>query len=230
MSHREEGPASGELADLTLGYYERALRNFHPQVEVDYDLKGERRLNRHRGLAGFLRWAESRRGYRLRALSILFTTPDLALRLYFTPAAAPDRSYLWGESQDQTPLETLTARITAAIRSRAGRVPLLRSWTANFVAASVASLAAAAGVAFRLAAHPWPAVTLAAAGADAAAVLALVFLARRAWPPVEYDFLGQNASVRRLFRAARALYVALWGAFFLGGAAAVVTSLFHLVW
>jgi hypothetical protein len=229
-NRRNEGTPAAELANLTLAYYERAVRKLRPNFELDFELKGEERSCRYRGASPFLVWLNRQRRIRPRALKVSYLSPSANVLVQLKSSLAADRSYLWAAGDDGARLERLFDKLYGALASSAGKWAWLRSWQANLTYASACALACAVGLAFKLRGAPWAAVFGAATLADIVVASGLIALFRQAWPQVEYRLEGVDRAGRRRLGLLRALYFAAAATLFLAGSWAIVTSFIRIVW
>lgn len=226
----DEGIPTSELANATLGHYERTLRKLRPHFELDFTSRGDERSCRYRGVAPFLAWLSRQRRFRPKSLKISYLSPSTNVLIQLKSSLAAERSYIWAAGNEHSELERLFRALYDALAASPGRWGWLRSWQANLAYASVCALTCASGVAFKLHGSSWPAVISAAALVDVVAASGLVFLFRQAWPQVEYRFEGVAADGRRYLLLLRAAYLTAAAALLAGGAWAIVTSFLRFVW
>jgi hypothetical protein len=229
-NRRSEGTPAGELANLTLAYYERALRKLRPNFELDFALKGEERSCRYRGARPFLIWFTRQCQIRPKALKVSYLSPSANVLVQLKSSAAADRSYLWAAGDDGARLERLFGKLHDALAASAGKWAWLRSRQANLTYASACALACALGLAFKLHGAAWVTVFGAATLADVAVASALIALFRQAWPQIEYRLEGVDRAGRRQLTLLRALYLAAALALLLAGSRAIFTSFIRIVW
>jgi hypothetical protein len=227
---RDEGIPTSELANVTLAYYERVLRKLRPHFELDFTLKGDERSCRYRGVAPFMAWLRRQRRFRPKSLKISYLSPSTNVLIQLKSSLAAERSYVWAAGDEHTRLEQLFGALYEILAASAGKWVRLRSWQANLTYGSVCALTCASGVAFKLHDSSWSTVVCAATLVDVAVASALVFLFRQGWPQVEYDFEGVDVAGRRLLILLRAAYLVAAAALLAGGAWAILTSFFRIVW
>ncbi len=227
-ARRRDGVGRGELADLTLSYYDKARRRYRPTFELDYRLGGAARTCSYRGGQTFLRWLRRRRPAHVRSFRVSFAGPSTRLVVLLRPGRIAERSYLWAVGNDGPRIERLVAALDAAVKRASGRRRWTRSWHFNYVLATVASLPFAVGLAFRLRHIARASALTASIGADVTLALGLVFLYRVAWPPIICYFDGAGA--RRLRAALKILYVTVFALFAATGGWAILTTLFRIRW
>jgi len=221
--------ADGDIADLTLAYYESALRKFRPYLELDYACAGEERTCRYRGGDAFLRWLGRQRRIKPRVFRVFFAVPATRVQVQLQPCITADKSFLWAAGVEPAALEDLVAALDAALAQEAGPRRRLRSWLVNILLAGALALPFAVGLTLRLRHLAWHTVLAAATAADAASVLGLVYLFRLAFPAVVLAF-DANAGARWRRRAWRAAYGAAALALLAGAAVLIFTSFFRLAW
>jgi hypothetical protein len=227
---RDEGVPSSELANATLGYYERTLRKLRPHFELDFTSGGDERSCRYRGATALLTWLGRQRRFHPKTLKVSYLSPSTNVVIQLKSSLAAERSYLWAAGDDYPALERLFAALYDALATSSGRWRWLRSWQANLAYASVCALTCASGVAFKLHASSWTAVVAAASLVDFAAASALIFLFRKGWPQVEYRLEGAAARGRWPLMLLRAAYLTLAAALLASGGWAILTSFFRFVW
>jgi hypothetical protein len=227
---RDGGTPTSELANVTLAYYERALRRLRPYYELDFDRRGEKRTVRYRGVSAFLKWLGRQGKIRFLSLKISFISPSVNVLVQLRDSFSAERSYLWAAGNEQAATDELFRKLDAALARSAGKRPALRSWQANAAYAGACALVCASAVAFKLHGRPWPGVIAAAALTDVALALGLMSLFRLAWPQVEYGFADPPAAGRRRAWPWRALYVVAAVALTVGGGWAILTSFVRFVW
>lgn len=229
-ARRDEDMPPAELANVTLAYYEKALRKLRPYFELDFVSGGDERSCRHRGVRPFLNWLGRQRRTRPKALKISYLSPSTNVLVQLKASPVAGRSFIWATGNDHARLERLFRGMNDALAATAGKWPWLRSWQANLTYASVCALTCASGLALKLHGHRWLTVIGAATLVDVAVALPLIFLFRQAWPEIEYGFAGVDPGGRLRLALLRALYLAAAAALLLAGSWAVFTSFFRIVW
>ncbi len=229
-SQRRQGIPTSELANATLGYYERTLRKLRPHFELDFTARGDERSCRYRGVAPFLAWLGRQRRFRPKSLKISYLSPSTNVLIHLKSSLAAERSYIWAAGNEHARLERLFQALYDALAASAGKWARLRSWQANLAYASVCALACASGVALKLRDFPRPAVISAAVLVDVAVASGLIFLFRYAWPQIEYRFEGVAADGRISRSLLRGAYLTAAAALLAAGAWAVLTSFVRIVW
>jgi hypothetical protein len=227
---RAGGTSTSELANVTLAYYERTLRRLRPYYELDFDRRRERRTVRYRGVDAFLEWLSRQGKIRFRSLKISYISPSVNVLVQFRNSMTVERSYLWAAGNEQGATERLFAKLDAALSQSAGKRPALRSRQANATYAGLCALSCASAVALYLHGRPVPAVIGAAALADVALALGLMFLFRLAWPQIAFRFEGAGAGGAVVTALYRILYLGAAAALSLGGAWVILSSFVRFVW
>lgn len=227
---RRQGIPTSELANATLGYYERTLRKLRPHFELDFASRGDERSCRYRGVAPFLAWLGRQRRFRPKSLKISYLSPSTNVLIQLKSSPAAERSYIWAAGNEHARLEQLFGALCDALAASAGKWARLRSWQANLAYASVCALTCASGVALKLHDFSWPAVISAAVMVDVAAASGLIFLFRQAWPQIEYRFEGVAPDGRRPRALWRGAYLAAATALLAAGGWAVLSSFVRIVW